>query len=354
MNKKQRVVVLMSGGVDSSVAAALLVEAGFDVIGCYILVWNGNPDFPCPWEAEQRDAEAVAGQLGIPLHTVNLSAQYERDVIADFTAQYQAGNTPNPDVLCNSQIKFKALVEAVRQFEPDFIATGHYARILTGSGQPQLAKGVDSNKDQSYFLWAIDRQILPKLLFPIGEYTKPQIRAMAAKFNLPTATKKDSQGICFLGSVQVRSFLAKALKTVPGEAILADGRPVATHQGVQLYTIGQRLGADQVAWSGDAPPLYVVAKDLATNRLIVGSDEQTYTEELEADRLNWLGGPPKATTFVASVKIRYRQKDVSATIALQPDGRAKIRCSEPVRAITPGQSVVLYDGDVLLGGGIIR
>lgn len=344
----------MSGGVDSSVAAALLVKAGYVVIGCYILVWNGNPDFPCPWEAEQQDAQAVADQLGIKLHTVNLSLQYERDVIADFTAGYQAGNTPNPDVLCNSQIKFKALVEAVRQFEPDFIATGHYARILTSGGQPRLAKGVDSNKDQSYFLWAIDRQILPKLLFPIGEYTKPQIRAMAAELNLPTATKKDSQGICFLGSVRVRNFLAKALKTVPGEAVLADGRPVATHQGVQLYTIGQRLGADQVAWSGDAPPLYVLEKDLANNLLVVGSDEQTYAQELEAARFNWLGDPPSQATFVASAKIRYRQKDVSSTITLQPNGCASIRFSEPVRAITPGQSVVLYDGDVLLGGGIIR
>lgn len=357
MNKssKGRVVVLMSGGVDSSVAAALLKEAGYDVIGVYILIWNGDPNLPCPWEQEERDAQAVADQLGIPLHTVNLSAQYEAAVISDFQTQYQAGLTPNPDVLCNSQIKFKAVLEVTRQFEPDFIATGHYAQIKTINGVPAIFKAVDENKDQSYFLWNIDRAVLPKLLFPVGDLTKTAVRALATKLKLPTAAKKDSQGICFLGPVNVRQFLLSRLKVQSGQAVLADGRTVATHQGVQLYTIGQRLGADQVSWSGDAPPLFVVGKDIDRNQLVVGTDEQTYGQGLTAISPNWLTTPPAGPLFVTQAKIRYRQKDVGATISYRSTTELAVSFDTPVRAITPGQSVVFYSAaGQLLGGALIK
>lgn len=345
----KRVAMLMSGGVDSSVSAALLQEQGYEVIGFYILGWMGTPDFPCPWQQEERDARAVADKLGIPYHTVNLSQQYEQDVIDEFFRGYQAGLTPNPDILCNRQIKFKALWQAIRQFEPDYIATGHYAKIANGV----IAKAKDSNKDQTYFLWGIDREILPHILFPLGDLTKPEVRALAKKFQLPTAAKKDSQGICFIGPLKVRQFLATRLKTKPGQAVLANGQAVATHQGVEFYTIGQRLAAGSVNWTGDVPPLFVIAKDTKRNILIVGSESETLASSLVAGQLNWLKRP-NSTSFVANAKIRYRQEDVPAEVTLNDKG-ATVVFQQPVRALTPGQSLVLYSpAGELLGGGIIE
>ena len=345
----KRVAMLMSGGVDSSVAAALLKDQGYEVLGFYILGWLGTPEFPCPWQKEEKDARAVAEVLGIPFHTVNLSIVYEEEVIDRFFALYQAGVTPNPDILCNREIKFKALWQAIRQFECDYIATGHYAYAKDG----QIFKAKDQNKDQTYFLWGIEKTILPKIIFPLGELTKPEVRKLAKKYHLPTATKKDSQGICFVGPLKVRQFLTSRVKTKPGDVYLVDGRKIATHEGVELYTIGQRLAAGSVDWTGDVPPLFVSAKDIKKNRLIVGADSQTFGTKLVAGSLNWLSeleGP----TFEGLAKIRYRQKDEVVT-AINTGSKLSVEFSAPVRALTSGQSIVFYSKTgQLLGGGIIE
>jgi tRNA-specific 2-thiouridylase len=345
---KGRVIMLMSGGVDSSVAAALLKEQGFDVHGVYILGWTGTADFPCSWQQEEADARRVAELHDIPFQTVNLSKEYESAVVDEFFAGYRRGVTPNPDILCNREIKFKALWRAVRQLEPDYIATGHYARIRDG----KILKGRDANKDQSYFLWGIAREMLPRILFPIGELEKPAVRALAEKYNLPTATKKDSQGICFIGPLKVREFLASQLTPRSGQAVLTDGRVVGEHQGVMLYTIGQRLGAGAVEWTGDVPPLFVLAKDLDNNQLIVGRDAETYSDHLVAATPNWLADQSLPATL--NVKTRYRQEDVEATVALSTEGKIDVKFTEPVRALTAGQSIVFYVGEVLLGGAVIE
>ncbi len=399
--------MLMSGGVDSSVSAALLKEQGYDVIGFYILGWLGTPDFPCPWQKEEADARAVADQLGIPFHTINLSKVYEKEVIDRFFAGYQAGVTPNPDILCNREIKFKALWQEIRQFECDYIASGHYASTQpVASSLKQLAnnadtkkpvassqlpvagifKPKDSAKDQTYFLWGIEPAMLPKIIFPLSELTKPEVRQLAKKYKLPTATKKDSQGICFVGPLKVRQFLASRVKTKPGEVYLIDGRKVATHQGVELYTIGQRLAAGSVDWTGDVPPLFVIAKDIKNNRLIVRSDAQTYGKYLEAGSINWLASSPveRLTESPGSVKneklktgncspavalakagklktgiellakIRYRQEDVPVKV-LKISSRLSVEFCQKARAITAGQSIVFYSKEgQLLGGGIIE
>lgn len=343
----KRVVVLLSGGVDSSVSAALLKEQGFDVHGVYILGWTGTEAFPCSWQQEEADARAVAAELDIPFQTLNLAKEYERGVIDQFFAGYRHGVTPNPDILCNKEIKFKAVWRSVRQLEPDYIATGHYAQIRHG----QIFKGTDPSKDQSYFLWAIDRSMLERILFPIGGLNKSEVRELAKKYGLITATKKDSQGICFIGPLKVRQFLQNELKPRSGKAVLKDGRVVGAHRGVELYTIGQRLGAGSVDWTGDVPPLFVVAKDLNGNRLIVGTDTETYASELVASDPNWL-----ATISLprrCQVKTRYRQTDVEAEI-VEAGTELRVRLAEPVRALTPGQSLVIYDGAQLLGGALIK
>ena len=349
---KQRVIVLMSGGVDSSVAATLLKERGYNVIGIYILGWTGTEEFPCSWQDEEADARKVAEKIGIPFHTVNLSKEYEEEVIDNFFAKYQAGLTPNPDILCNREIKFKATWKAVRQFEPDFIATGHYARILNpGTSQAIIAKGLDNNKDQSYFLWGIDKAMLSKILFPLGKMEKKEVRKLAEKYDLPTANKKDSQGICFVGPLKVREFLKSRVKAKPGEAVLLDGRVVAQHEGVELYTIGQRLGAGSVEWTGDVPPLFVAAKDIKNNLLIVAKDSDTYATNLVASSPNW--HQLVDDSFSCLVKVRYRQADIPATISVV-GSKLKVVFKELVRAITPGQSIVFYtDSGELLGGAVI-
>lgn len=372
MKSLGRVAMLMSGGVDSSVSAALLKEQGYEVIGFYILGWLGTPEFPCPWQSEERDAKAVADVVGIPFHTINLSKEYEQAVIDEFFKGYQAGLTPNPDILCNREIKFKAFWHAIRQFEPDFVATGHYARCQQTANSHQLSvNGIaesrkpkadswgifvpkDSAKDQTYFLWGIESTIVPQILFPLGDLDKSEVRKLAKKFNLPTAAKKDSQGICFVGPLKVRQFIASKVSTKPGIAVLKDGRPIAKHDGVELYTIGQRLAVGSVDWSGDVPPLFVMAKDLKNNLLIVGSDSECWSDALIAGSLNWLSGRPPQD-FEGQAKIRYRQDNVEFRAEYKGE-MLIVSFSEPVRAITAGQSIVFYslDGQRLLGGGIIE
>lgn len=347
----KRVVVLMSGGVDSSVTAALLKQQGYDVIGVYILGWQGTKEFPCSWQKEELDARAVADKLGIAFITVNLTEQYKKSVIDEFFSGYKKGLTPNPDILCNREIKFKALLEAVRQLEPDFVATGHYARVIKKGKSYFIGKGIDSSKDQSYFLWGIDQSVLPKVLMPLGELTKVTVRKLACEFKLPTATKKDSQGVCFIGPLKVRKFLQTYLAPKPGRAVLKDGRVIATHEGAALYTIGQRLAAGSVTWTGDAPPLFVIAKDIKKNLLLVGSDSETFSSKLTAINDSWFIIKP-TKKFEALAKIRYRQEDVKATIIPLKDS-IRVEFVEPVRAVTPGQSIVFYDSNALLLGGAV-
>jgi len=354
------VIVALSGGVDSSVAAALLKERSFEVIGVFILGWNGTTEFPCAWQREQNDARLVARKLQIPFFTINLEKQYDAAVIQPFIASYRAGLTPNPDVLCNREIKFKALWQAVRQFEPDYLATGHYAKIsqtskLKSHNEFGIFKAADTDKDQSYFLWGIDRSMLDKIMFPLGKLSKTEVRALARKFQLPTAAKKDSQGICFVGPLKVRRFLQTQLSPKRGDAVLADGRVVAQHQGAALYTVGERLGAQSVAWSGDVPPLFVIGKDLGNNQLIVGSDAETFASQFTAKDINWLI-KPRARQFVCQAKIRYRQDEGEVVVSMSKGSpqRLNVKFTTPVRAITPGQSVVFYAKDGrLLGGAVI-
>lgn len=349
--EKKRVVVGMSGGVDSSVAAALLKERGYDVIGVYILGWLGNKEFPCDWQKEESDARVVAEELQIPFYTINLSKEYEKEVIDVFFEGYNNGITPNPDILCNKEIKFNALWKAIRQFEPDYLATGHYARMING----RIYKAVDKNKDQSYFLWGIDNRILSHIMFPLGELTKPEVRALAKKFNLQTASKKDSTGICFVGPLKVREFLKQHVAYNDGKVVLTNGTYVADHHGLPFYTIGQRLAVGSVHWTGDVPPLFVIAKDLDRNLLIVGHDHQTFAQDCTITSINWFGKTLPHEQFIAGdVKIRYRQLDAEATVFPSKQDW-KVKFTQPVRAITPGQSAVIYDNEgMLLGGGIIK
>jgi tRNA-specific 2-thiouridylase len=350
---KGRVIIGLSGGVDSSVAAALLKEQGYDVIGVYILGWTGTAEFPCNWQKEEADARSVAAKLEIPFYTLNLSKEYEKAVIDEFFSVYKAGGTPNPDILCNKEIKFKAMWQAVRQFEPDFIATGHYAIAKTNpeTDEYSIYKGTDGNKDQSYFLWAIDQAIQAKIIFPLGEIEKPEVRKLAKKYDLPTKDKKDSQGICFIGPLKVRQFLASQISAKPGIVITTAGKKISEHEGLSFYTIGQRLGAGSVKWTGDVPPLFVVAKDLERNILIVGADKETYGTSLLAKGVNWLD--KRGAEVVKTAKIRYRQEDVAVTVTQNGD-ELDVRFGQLVRAITAGQSIVFYgtDGE-LVGGAII-
>lgn len=346
---KKRVIVALSGGVDSAVAASILVDQGYDVVGVFAMGWSGNADFPCDWQSEEADARSVAQRLGIEFQTINLSEQYEKQVINYFLDEYRQGRTPNPDVLCNSEIKFKALWHAMRGLEPQFLATGHYAKISRAE-KPIIVKPKDTDKDQTYFLWNIDKAIPPKLIFPLGDLTKTEVRRIAKQKKLPVFNKKDSQGVCFVGPLKVREFLASQLNTKAGDVILKDGRVVAKHDGVLLYTIGQRLRAGTVKWTGDVPPLYVIKKDLANNTLVVGSNSDLYSKTAVAHSANWFVTPPLE---LVKAQTRYRGELVDCRIEIK-DEVVKIAFAEPVRAVTPGQSIVFYNKDsALIGGAII-
>jgi tRNA-specific 2-thiouridylase len=351
--KKQLIVVVgMSGGVDSSLTAALLKEQGYFVIGVYMKNWSDpiKGVEHCPWITDQLDARKVANQLEIPFYTVNFESEYKKQVIDSFLADYAAGRTPNPDVLCNRFIKFDAFFRYARSLGADYIATGHYARIKNN----QLLKGIDPTKDQSYFLWAIEPNVLPYILFPLGELTKKEVRVMAAVRGLTTAKKKDSQGICFIGQADVRDFLSRYLTKRPGVILTTDGIPLGQHQGVWLYTIGQRVGVSDIGWVDMAhrPTLYVKSLDVKKNTVTVAPDPELYGDHLEARDTRWFGPSLPEGTMVTA-KIRYGHADVACVIVNQDESHLTLGFLKPERAITPGQSVVVYDGDTVLGGGII-
>jgi len=354
-----RVVVGMSGGVDSSVAALLLKQQGYDVIGIFMKNWDDTDEFGvCTATADFEDVRRVCAQIGIPYFSVNFEAQYEQRVFQLFLQEYARGRTPNPDVLCNREIKFKELLAQARDLGADYLATGHYAQIRRDQVGCHLIRAKDGQKDQTYFLNLLGQDALRHTLFPIGHLEKREVRAIASAAGLATSAKRDSTGICFIGERNFRSFLAQYLPARTGEMRTPDGTKKGAHDGVMYYTIGQRHGLG-IGGSGSGEPWFVVGKDVKENILYVDQGEQSpylLATGLRASGLHWISSDPTSTgqSFTCTAKFRYRQPDRPVTVFTEPDGNCTVTFAAPERAITPGQSVVLYAGDVCLGGAIIE
>ena len=352
------IVVGVSGGVDSSVAALLLKQAGETVAGMFMKNWEEDDDSGvCPAEADARDAESVCQTLGIPFHTRNFAAEYWDGVFQQFLDEYQAGRTPNPDILCNREIKFKTFLEHAEDLGGDRIATGHYARVARINDRYCLLRGRDANKDQSYFLHAISEAALSRTLFPVGELPKPEVRRIAEAAGLTTAAKKDSTGICFIGERRFREFLGRYLPARPGVIAAVDGTEVGSHSGVWYYTIGQREGLGIGGRKDARPePWFVVGKDVARNILIVDQGESPHLSAMRliAQDATFIAGAAPASRFGCVAKTRYRQPDQACTVSILDDGRLDVRFEVPQRAVTPGQSVVFYDAEICLGGAVIE
>ncbi|MBI4599271.1 tRNA 2-thiouridine(34) synthase MnmA [Candidatus Uhrbacteria bacterium] len=413
---KPKVLVGMSGGVDSSVSAALLLEQGYEVIGAFMKNWSGDVEGPqcvdpdkvgegfseCGWRQERRDAMRVAAQLSIPFLTFDFEEQYRRDVVDAMFREYAAGRTPNPDVMCNRFVKFDLFVKEADKLGCAFVATGHYARIVSSSSlrgpagagpwparrgtkqspEPyRILAGTDVNKDQTYFLWAVPSAVLSRVLFPIGHLTKPQVREKAHALGLLVADKKDSTGICFVGEVDIRSFLQARIPKNPGDIVTTDGAVVGRHEGIAFYTIGQREGLNI---GGQPQPYYVVEKRAKMNQLVVSSNfhQVLFKTELTATECNWFQAPEEGKTYQA--RVRYRQQLQPCTVSIPllakeglgevagegfpssslpltkgetgggPASSVHVTFTQPQRAITPGQSVVFYNGEEMIGGGIIE
>ena len=356
---KTRVVVGMSGGVDSSVAALLLKQQGHEVTGLFMKNWeDDDTDEYCSSRQDLIDAVAVADRIGIDIDTVNFSAEYKERVFSEFLREYRAGRTPNPDVLCNAEIKFRAFLDHALALGADYIATGHYARIREVDGLHQLLKAEDGTKDQSYFLHRLNQRQLARTLFPLGAIYKREVRALARAAGLPNHDKKDSTGICFIGERPFQDFLNRYLPANPGDICTLDGEPVGRHLGLMYYTLGQRQGLGIGGRrDGDGEAWYVAAKDLKRNRLIVvqGHDHPALlSERLVARDLNWISGAAPHCQWVYGAKTRYRQKDAACTISEVDAQGCTVEFAEPQWAVTPGQSVVVYESQVCLGGGIIE
>ena len=357
---RERVVVGLSGGVDSAVTAYLLREQGFEVIGIFMKNWedDDNSEY-CSSNVDFVDAAAVADVLGIEIEHVNFAAEYKDRVFAEFLREYQAGRTPNPDILCNAEIKFKAFLDHAMRLGARRIATGHYARVRLNpaTGRHELLKGLDPSKDQSYFLHRLNQAQLSRTLFPVGELHKTEVRRIAAGIGLPNARKKDSTGICFIGERPFREFLNRYLPKEPGPIKTPDGKVVGQHIGLAFYTIGQRkgigIGGRQ---GGDGTAWYVAEKDLAENTLVVvqGHDAPLLLKRrLSAMDTSWVSGELPVEGAVHTAKSRYRQADSTCQLTRVEDDELSLEFSEPHWAVTPGQSVVVYDGPVCLGGGVI-
>lgn len=360
-NANTRVVVGLSGGVDSTVAALLLKEQGYDVVGVFMKNWDDTDENGvCTATEDFKDVVKIANQIGIPYYSVNFQKEYWDRVFEYFLAEYKAGRTPNPDVMCNKEIKFKAFLDYALQLGADYIATGHYARVVREdiTGEVKMLRGVDGNKDQTYFLSQLSQEQLQKVMFPLGNLTKPEVRKIAAEHHLATAKKKDSMGICFIGEKNFKQFLSQYLPAQPGEMRTLDGEVKGHHDGLMYYTIGQRQGLGIGGDGKSNAPWFVIGKDLKTNTLYVGQDfhnPQLYATHLTASKFSFthnING--RGTEFHVTAKFRYRQQDTGVTVHYDPmDQTATIDFDEPVRAITPGQAVVLYDGEECLGSGTI-
>lgn len=357
MNAPKKVIVGMSGGVDSSVSALLLIQQGYQVEGLFMKNWDEDDGSEyCTAKEDLADAESVCARLGIKLHTANFAAEYWDNVFEHFLAEYKAGRTPNPDILCNREIKFKVFIEYAEVLGADYIATGHYVRRCDEQGQIRLKKGLDDNKDQSYFLHAVSAKEFGKTLFPIGNMQKPAVRKLAEQFNLVTHNKKDSTGICFIGERRFKDFLEQYLPAQPGPLKTMDGRVIGQHHGLMYYTLGQRQGLGIGGVSGlPEEPWFVVAKDIPNNVLYVaqGTDHQAlYTDTLFASQVHWINDAP-SLPLVCKAKTRYRQQDQVCEVVLSGAHNLTVNFQEPQRAITPGQYVVFYQDDICLGGAVI-
>ena len=378
-NKNKRIVVGMSGGVDSSVTALLLKQQGYDVIGLFMKNWedDDNSEY-CSSRQDLLDAVSVADTIGIPIEAVNFAKEYKERVFSSFLHEYQAGRTPNPDILCNAEIKFKAFLDHAMRLGADCIATGHYAQVIEKNGLFQLLKAVDASKDQSYFLHRLNQAQLSRAMFPLGKLLKSEIRVIAEQNGLSNHAKKDSTGICFIGERPFREFLSGYLPTKPGEMRTPEGKLVGKHIGLSFYTLGQRQGLGiggikeqptanrkpqtanrqpETENTGIHEPWFVAAKDMKNNQLIVvqGHDHPALlSQSLTALDAHWISGSAPQVDHPYAAKTRYRQADAPCQITAQSAGQCSIAFEQPQLAVTPGQSVVLYDGEVCLGGAIIE
>lgn len=355
----QHVIVGLSGGVDSSVAALLLQQQGYQVEGMFMKNWEeDDSEEYCSAAEDLADARSVSESLGLSLHAVNFSAEYWDRVFSHFLKEYEAGRTPNPDILCNREIKFKAFLEHAIGLGADYIATGHYARVDCKDGRYRLLKGRDAGKDQSYFLYTLGQSQLSRSLFPVGELEKNEVRRIAEQHQLVTYDKKDSTGICFIGERNFREFLSRYLPAQPGEIQTPEGLVIGHHSGLMYYTLGQRqgLGIGGVPGASD-DPWYVVSKDMERNVLIAAQGHNhplLFSQSLQASQLSWVDGAGPAAPYRCRAKTRYRQSDQACTITRMENGQCEVVFEEPQRAVTPGQSVVFYDDEVCLGGGVIE
>lgn len=344
MNKKAKVFVGVSGGVDSSVSLAILKDAGYDVVGCFIKTWQ--PDFiECIWKEERRDAMRVCAQLNVPFLTIDAEKEYRDEVGMYMINEYKAGRTPNPDVMCNKEIKFGVFLRYALDHGADYVATGHYARTENGN----LLKGKDESKDQSYFLWTLKKDQLEKILFPVGEFQKSEVRKLAEKYNLPTAKKKDSQGVCFLGPIDMKDFLSHYIETKKGDVLDIYGNIIGTHDGALFYTLGERHGFNINKKGTEDTRLYVVSRDLEKNTITVSPDIKKSKEEkkiINLSEVNWIVTPEKNKKYKS--RIRYQQKLQDCFVEDN-----KIIFEDAQNTASVGQSAVVYDGDVCIGGGII-
>lgn len=350
INNKQTVYVGMSGGVDSSLTAALLKDEGYNVVGVYMKNWTQDlPGMKCPWADDLADAKRVAVQLGIDFKVFDFEKEYRSKVVQYMIDEYTAGRTPNPDIMCNQEVKFKLFVEAAIEDGTDLIATGHYAATKDG----ELLRAKDDNKDQTYFLYRVTGEALAKTLLPLGKFTKPEVRQMATERGLFTASKKDSQGICFVGKIGIRDFLKQFIpEQESGEIIdIKTDKVVGYHDGAIFYTLGQRHGLNV----GGGLPYYVCDKDMKNNKVYVTTDlnnNELWTDKISLNAIHWINSPAKNDNKYL-IRVRHRAPLIEATYKISSDGKAHLVLSEKQRAITPGQSVVIYDDQICLGGGIV-
>lgn len=352
----KRIIVGMSGGVDSSVAALLLKEQGYDVLGVFMKNWEEKDDSGlCTATQDYEDVRAVCDEIGIPYYTVNFTREYWDRVFSHFLEEYQRGRTPNPDVLCNREIKFRAFLDFAMKNGADGIATGHFCQLDKTDGRVRLLRGADSNKDQTYFLYMLSQEQLRNAMFPVGHLTKAEVRQIAREHGLDTAEKKDSTGVCFIGERNFKKFLSGFLPAQPGDMVTPEGEIVGHHDGLMYYTLGQRKGLG-IGGRGDGRSWFVIDKDLEHNRLIVcqgGDDSHLFTNVLHASQMTFIAGEAPAQSFECTAKVRYRQPDQRCRVEMQGDN-ATVVFENPQRAVTPGQSVVLYQSEECLGGGIIE
>jgi tRNA-specific 2-thiouridylase len=353
----ERVVLGISGGVDSAVSAALLKDAGYDVHALFMRNWEEDDDAYCTAAADLQDARRVCDELAIPLHTVNFAAQYRERVFRHFLDELAAGRTPNPDVACNREIKFGVCFEHAERLGARWFATGHYAQMSVVDGHVRLLRAADRTKDQTYFLHTVPGALLARTLFPIGALPKTEVRRIAHERALPVHDKRDSTGICFIGERPFAEFLSKYLPALPGPIETPEGRPVGTHRGLMYYTLGQRQGLEVGGVRGTAEaPWYVAAKDVGRNVLVVVQDHDhplLMCRQFDTAPAQWIDGRPPAARFRCAVKTRYRQADQRCEVVVAGDGSCSVRTDDCQRAVTPGQSAVFYDGDACLGGAVI-